>query len=268
VTDRRSNHVFLSYNEENQAFVEALAERLRNDARLSFWFRPWHAIPGEDIQAQMEQALYDSASCAVFVGPGAIEGWQSAQMRAAIQSRVEEDRAYRVIPVLLPGAARPRSRDLPPFLRLYEPVQFGGADDERAFQYLLSGILGIPPIDIPRFLETSVAAEQPPAEAGSFEPLQIDLDCPPIQAIRQLLLAAFTPQSLRRFCQDRPPFRPLLNEFSPQHGLSDMVDEVISATDKGLLWDDLLAEVARAHPRQYARFEPQLRDELAAPQGV
>ena len=261
MAESHQSHVILSYSEENQAFVEALAEQLRGDARLSFWFRPWHAIPGEDIQVQMEQALYDSASCAVFVGPGTIEGWQNAQMRAAIQSRVEEDRGYRVIPVLLPGAARPRSRDLPPFLRLYEPVQFQGLDDERAFQTLLAGILGIRPIDVPGFLETRVAGEQPAAEEVAFEPLPIDPDHPPIQALRQLLLAAFTPQSLRRFCQDRPAFRPLLNEFSPHHGLSDMVDEAISASDKSLLWDELLVEVARAHPRQYARFEPQLRDE-------
>lgn len=64
-----------------------------------------------------------------------------------------------------------------------------------------------------------------------------------IAAIRQLLLAAFTPQTLRRFCQDRPIFRPIIDEFGPGHGLSDMVDRVVDYCQMHLLFDKLLIEI-------------------------
>jgi hypothetical protein len=96
----------------------------------------------------MEEALRRASSCAVCLAAGGVEGWQNEQLRAAIQTRVEDDARYRVIPVLLPGASRPRKQDLPLFLRRYEMVEFGGPDDETAFKRLLAGILGIPPIQV------------------------------------------------------------------------------------------------------------------------
>ena len=91
-----------------------------------------------------------------------------------------------------------------------------------------------------------------------FERLHIDPDNVPYAAIRDLLEEAFTPETLRRFCQDRPAFEPLLRGFSPADGVSDMVDEMLDYCRTELLWDDLLAEVARVKPRQYARFESDL----------
>jgi hypothetical protein len=275
MANRTSNQVFLSYSEENEGFVESVAGRLREDTRLSFWFRPWHAVRGEEIQEQMEKALDEARSCAVFIGAGEIKGWQNDQMRAAIQARVEDDPTYRVIPVLLPGATRPNRRDLPRFLRLYEPVEFRSPDDERAFRYLLSGILGIPPIEVEGFLEAEKATVVPagqvdvevagePGERSRPGKVQIDADNPPIRTIRELLLAAFSPQELRRFCQDRPGFRDLLNNFGHGDGLADMVDKVITFCGTRLLWDELLAEVAEENPAQYAHFEPELRAEAGA----
>jgi formylglycine-generating enzyme required for sulfatase activity/tetratricopeptide (TPR) repeat protein len=81
-----------------------------------------------------------------------------------------------------------------------------------------------------------------------------------IAVVRDLLRAAFTPQALRRFCQDRPIFRPICDEFGPGHGLNDMVDRVIDYCATHLVLEDLLAEVKQINPRQYARFEPQLRE--------
>ena len=96
--DPQPYQVFLSYADANRETVEALARRLMGDARLSFWFAPWHSIPGEPIQEQTEAALAQSQCCAVFLGGGStrIEGWQNQEMREAIRRRVEETRAYRV----------------------------------------------------------------------------------------------------------------------------------------------------------------------------
>ncbi len=171
MTNQTQSHVFLSYSQDNQDFVETLARRLQGNARLSFWFGPWHSIPGEPIQEQMEEALWQAQSCAVFISdPSRIEGWQNEQMRVAIQNRVEDDRSYRVIPVLLPGTTPPKKRDLPRFLRLYEAVEFRSLDDEPAFKRLLAGILGIPPIQIEGYIQTEVEKEQiPPPPSGTFE---------------------------------------------------------------------------------------------------
>jgi anti-anti-sigma factor len=79
-----------------------------------------------------------------------------------------------------------------------------------------------------------------------------------IAGIRYLLLAAFTPDSLRRFCVDRPVFRPLLLDFGGDPSLSRMVDQVIDFCRTQLLWDELLAAVQEENPRQYARFATQL----------
>jgi hypothetical protein len=100
----------------------------------------------------------------------------------------------------------------------------------------------------------------PPPEPPQFERLHIDPDNVPYATIRDLLGAAFTPETLRRFCQDRPAFEPLLRRFSPAGGLVGLVDELLDYCRTELLWDDLLAEVAQVNPRQYARFESSLRE--------
>ena len=75
-----------------------------------------------------------------------------------------------------------------------------------------------------------------------------------IAAIRQLLLAAFTPEELRRFCEDRPDFQLVVRRFGPGHGHDDMVDELITYCRNFLLFPELLAELKQYNPRQYARF--------------
>jgi hypothetical protein len=170
-TTKNRFQLFLSYSRENEAFVEALARRLQGDARLSFWFGPWHMIPGQPVAEQMEEALWQAQACAVFISdPRQIKGWQNEQMRAAILTRVEDNPTYRIIPVLLPGTTPPRKRDLPPFLRLYEAVEFRSPDDEQAFNRLLAGILGIPPIQVGEYIRAEVSKEQlPPPPSPVFE---------------------------------------------------------------------------------------------------
>ena len=77
---------------------------------------------------------------------------------------------------------------------------------------------------------------------------------PDIAQIRQLLLAAFTPEDLHRFCHDRPTFRPVVNRFGRPYRLDDMADELITYCENYLLFPELLAELQQYNPRQYARF--------------
>ena len=89
-----------------------------------------------------------------------------------------------------------------------------------------------------------------------------------IAVIRELLLAAFVPEALRRLCQDEPSLRPVLNRFSPKHGLDDMAGDLVDYCHDNQLWEELLAAVRRANPNQYARFEPRLYEPVSAAQLV
>jgi tetratricopeptide (TPR) repeat protein len=73
-----------------------------------------------------------------------------------------------------------------------------------------------------------------------------------ISSIRELLLGAFTTETLRRFCLDHPQFRPVTNDFSPALGLNQMVDRLIEYCQTQSLFGELLVVVKKENPRQYA----------------
>jgi hypothetical protein len=85
-------------------------------------------------------------------------------------------------------------------------------------------------------------------------------------AVRDLLLAAFTAEDLRRLFlyTSNDKLRPLVQRFGSRAGLADMVDETIEYCQPRLLFPDLLSEVKQANPRQYDRFEPLLQGQSAA----
>jgi hypothetical protein len=136
--------VFLSHATADKPAVEYLARKLQ-EAGIAPFLDKWHLIPGEPWEEALEQALDESRTCAVFLGPKGIGGWQNEEMRSALESRVR-DKAFRVIPVLLPNSFEPRKEELPRFLRRLTWVDFrAGLDDEEAFRRLVSGIRGIAP---------------------------------------------------------------------------------------------------------------------------
>ncbi len=137
--------VFLSHNSQDKPAVELLARRLTDEAGLQPFLDKWHLIPGKPWQEALEEALDQSRTCAVFIGPRGISPWEHEEMRSALEERVR-DKSRRVIPVLLPGAPDPREKPLPRFLRRMTWVDFrGGLDDEDAFQRLVAGIRGVAP---------------------------------------------------------------------------------------------------------------------------
>jgi hypothetical protein len=85
-----------------------------------------------------------------------------------------------------------------------------------------------------------------------------DLDQYNIPAVRNLILDAFGPTDLRRFCQDRPLFASLLNTFGPGWGLQEMAFALIEHCQRQLLFSELLSEIRVFNPRQYERYSTQL----------
>ena len=76
--------------------------------------------------------------------------------------------------------------------------------------------------------------------------------------IRRLLLDAFTPDDLVRFCQDRDKFRHFTEYMPTPLSLVSAVDVLIERCEKELLILELLREVQEYNPAQYEKFEHKL----------
>jgi hypothetical protein len=89
-------HVFLSHSTTDKPAVEELARRLVKEG-VQVWLDKWHLIPGNPWQPDIEKALAESETCAVFVGPSGFGPWQNEEMRLAIHRRVNSrERKLRV----------------------------------------------------------------------------------------------------------------------------------------------------------------------------
>src|SRR5262249_22904745 len=137
--------VFLSHHSSDKPHVETLATRLEDEAKLKPFLDKWHLVPGAPWQEELEAALDQSATCAVFLGASGLGAWENEEMRSALDERVRNPN-FRVIPVLLPGAQPKDERTLPRFLRRLTWVDFrAGLDDSVAFHRLVAGIKGVAP---------------------------------------------------------------------------------------------------------------------------
>lgn len=159
MTSDATYDVFLSHATQDKPRVKKLAQRLRAEGLRPF-FDEWHLVPGETWQEALEEALNQSQTFAIFLGPRGLGPWQDIEMRHALAKRAH-DRSRRVIPVLLPGASMPDKEDLPPFLAQLTWVDFrSGLKDRYAFHRLLCGIRGIEPEEGPAGIEP---LQPPPA---------------------------------------------------------------------------------------------------------
>ncbi|MBN1657317.1 MAG: hypothetical protein JXA93_02895 [Anaerolineae bacterium] len=97
-------------------------------------------------------------------------------------------------------------------------------------------------------------AEAPADPGASLAPVS-DLAVVP-GTLRALLLDAFTAADLRRLFEfnTHPELKEVAHEFGEGDGVADMADKVIAFCRTRDLLPDLLAEVARARPRVYARY--------------
>lgn len=146
--------VFLSHNSKDKPEVEQLARMLEKTYAIKCWLDKWNLIPGEPWQEDLEKALDDSQTVAIFVGPNSISPWANEEMRSALETRVH-DKARRVIPVLLPGAPDNRDLALPRFLTRLTWVDFrSGLENKDTLNRLYCGIKGIHPAsEFPRHIQ-------------------------------------------------------------------------------------------------------------------
>lgn len=131
--------VFLSHNGADEAAVEEIAARLRDEERLRPFLDKWHLVPGESWIPALERALEQSTTVAVFFGPAGVGTWHDEEKQVALDlaGRARQS-GRRVIPVLLPGGRR---EDIEGFLRLRTWVDLAGRN---GFARLVAGIRGRP----------------------------------------------------------------------------------------------------------------------------
>ncbi len=152
--------VFLSHNGKDKPAVEILAHKLEAKG-FKVWLDKWNLIPGNPWEEEIEEALDQCQTFAVFVGPSGIGPWENEEMRSALEDRVQ-DRNRRVIPVLLPGAPDNKNLKLPRFLRRTTWVDFRpGLDNEDCLYRLECGIKGVAPKPLTKSESTTFTSDTP-----------------------------------------------------------------------------------------------------------
>ncbi len=101
--------VFLSYNWRDRTAVEVVARALEGRG-VSVFLDRWYLTPGRPWQEILEEKTTTCGAVAVFVGPEGLGRWQQREKELALD-RQTRDAAFRVIPVLLPGAEPVAGRD-------------------------------------------------------------------------------------------------------------------------------------------------------------
>ncbi|MGD2086312.1 MAG: toll/interleukin-1 receptor domain-containing protein [Candidatus Aminicenantes bacterium] len=139
--------VFIIYSHSDVIVVKELAIKLVENANLRVWYDKWQLIPGENLRPQIYRGLYRAKTCVICLGAQTPSGLFKEEIERAF-IRQTEDKSFRVIPILLPGA---KEIDFYNFVELTTCINFkNGINDEKTFHILVSGIRGLPP---GRFIE-------------------------------------------------------------------------------------------------------------------
>jgi len=129
-----SDHVFICYARDDEAFVLQLGEKLKGRG-VPVWLDQWDIPPGSDWDRSIDDAIYDCGKFIIVLSPQAVE---STEVRGELRTALDENK--RIIPVIHSTCRVPRQ------LRTIQHVDFTtrGPDDESALKQLL------------RTLETSI----------------------------------------------------------------------------------------------------------------
>ena len=134
--------VFLCHNSKEKEAVRVINEILRQEYGLNTYLDESTLVSGEEWEAAIQGALARAKACAVIVGPN---GWGKYQLdreaRPAIR-RHDCDAAFRVVPVLLPGASVDALTDLGDFFGRTQWISFQAADDAAAIRMLTYALRG------------------------------------------------------------------------------------------------------------------------------
>jgi hypothetical protein len=126
--------LFLSHSGVDAEAASLLKRRILQAAPPGFevWFDKDNLEPGKPWQRQIENAIAQSTSFAVYVGTGGVLNWVEAEVRLALERAMVEP-AYRFVPILADAVAG--LRGLPGFARQFQAIA------ETRFDDILAAIL-------------------------------------------------------------------------------------------------------------------------------
>lgn len=133
--------VFLAHSSKDKALIRKIYAKLKEEG-----FRPWldeeEIAPGTRFQDELQQAIGEIKSAAIFIGKDGLGAWQGLELSVFINQCIK--RNIKVIPVLLPDVEILPEKLI--FLEEFHAVQFNkGIEDDRAFYHLIWGITGEKP---------------------------------------------------------------------------------------------------------------------------
>lgn len=128
--------VFLAHNSQDKPLIRAIYHKLQ-----SYGIKPWldeeHIPAGTIFQDEIQLAITQVKTSAIFLGSSGLGRWQVFELRTLISQCVE--RGIPIIPVLLPGVSQIPENLL--FLREFNAVIFkDSVEDAQAIAKLYRGI--------------------------------------------------------------------------------------------------------------------------------
>ncbi|MBE7380707.1 MAG: toll/interleukin-1 receptor domain-containing protein [Leptolyngbya sp. SIO1E4] len=133
--------VFLAHSSKDKPLIRQIYRQLKTRG-----IRPWldeeEIAPGTKFQDEIQQAIKQIKTAAIFFGKGGLGGWQALELKSFISQCVE--RNIPIIPVLLPGVENIPEELI--FLQEFHAVFFkDNIEDKKALFQLEWGITGTRP---------------------------------------------------------------------------------------------------------------------------
>ena len=133
--------IFLAHNGADKALVREIAAALK-ERGINYWLDEEQIPPGTRWQDELQKAIADVKSAAIFIGPQGLGRWQQMELQTITSQFVEK--GCPVIPVLLPGIDQIPEELI--FLRTFHFVRFVSQLDETdVLDKLVWGITGQKP---------------------------------------------------------------------------------------------------------------------------
>src|SRR4051812_18705252 len=132
--------LFLSHSGADTEEAKSLASLLRQ-AGVEVWLDVDRLRPGTRWMEELESALRDASSFAVYVGRSGVQRWVDREVRLALE-RNTENPEFRVFPILGPGA---NPSALPLFLNQHQRLDLtAGFSSSTQVKVLISALLDLP----------------------------------------------------------------------------------------------------------------------------
>jgi energy-coupling factor transporter ATP-binding protein EcfA2 len=133
--------IFLSHSGADTQAAKELAGLLRQGG-VDVWLDVERLAAGDVWMDELEAALVRAKHLIVYIGPSGVRNWVGREVRFALHRSIQ-DRSFRLIPVLGPGAD---AEALPLFLKQHQWLDLrDGRDPAQELKRLLQSVTGLEP---------------------------------------------------------------------------------------------------------------------------